>query len=238
MSKSFLLPETSVLSAINLSKTYQEQKIFTPVLRNFNLSVYPEDQIAITGVSGSGKSTLLHLLGGLDSPTSGEVKLLDQPFSKLNANQRALLRNKNLGFIYQFHHLLPELTALENIALPLFLSPEKITRKEKIQKAKELLNQVRLAHRAHHRPSELSGGERQRVAIARALINQPVCLLADEPTGNLDEFTANGVFSELIHMVRTQNMAALIATHNLDLAKKMDRIITIKERKVIPWTSS
>jgi len=227
MSKSFLLPETSVLSAINLSKTYQEQKIFTPVLRNFNLSVYPEDQIAITGVSGSGKSTLLHLLGGLDSPTSGEVKLLDQPFSKLNANQRALLRNKNLGFIYQFHHLLPELTALENIALPLFLSPEKITRKEKIQKAKELLNQVRLAHRAHHRPSELSGGERQRVAIARALINQPVCLLADEPTGNLDAENAKIIFELLLKLNQETKTALILITHDLTLAGCLNKKIKL-----------
>lgn len=219
---------TPILQAQNISKTYQDGKILnTEVLKKINLEVYPGETLAIIGSSGSGKSTLLHLLGGLDQPTSGKILLNGQNFSDLNPNKRAELRNQYLGFVYQFHHLLPELSALENIALPLFLNPKKIPKSEIIDQAQNLLDQVKLSHRAHHRPSELSGGERQRVAIARALINQPHCLLADEPTGNLDHQNARDIFDLLLSLNQTQGTALILVTHDLNLANQLSRKISL-----------
>lgn len=220
----------------NLKKTYGSKQTQLTVLEDTQLELYPGEIVGLVAPSGAGKSTLLHQIGLLERPTGGDITMLDTSTTKLSDKERTHLRLEYLGFIYQFHHLLPEFTALENIMMPLLIRGNDI--KEAKERALFLLEKLNIHHRYTHRPSELSGGEQQRVAILRAIANSPNILLADEPTGNLDEVTANGVFSELIQMVRTQNMAALIATHNLDLAKKMDRIITIKERKVIPWTLS
>ncbi len=216
-----------LLSAQNISKTYQEGKVKTEVLKNINFEIRPGETVAITGSSGSGKSTLLHLLGGLDQPTSGLVKLLEHDFSNLNPNSRAKLRNQYLGFVYQFHHLLPELSALENIALPCFLSAKKISKSDIYDRANLLLSQVGLSKRSHHRPSELSGGERQRVAIARALITQPICLLADEPTGNLDHAHAQEVFELLMSLNSLHQTALIVVTHDLNLAGKLSRQVSL-----------
>lgn len=221
-----------IISANSLSKTYQEGRFNTQVLKNINLDIHQGETLAIVGSSGCGKSTLMHLLGGLDQPSSGEVKLMGQNFSLLSPNQRANLRNKYLGFVYQFHHLLPELTALENIALPCFLRKNKnktkqIKKSEILEKAHLLLSQVGLENRADHKPSELSGGERQRVAIARALVTEPACILADEPTGNLDYQRANEVFELLMSMNKLHKTAIVIVTHDLRLADKLGRKILL-----------
>lgn len=216
-----------LLQCDNLCKRYQEGSVQTDVLHNVSFSVGEGEMMAIVGTSGSGKSTLLHLLGGLDTPTSGDVIFSGQPMSKLSSAAKAELRNQKLGFIYQFHHLLPDFTALENVAMPLLIGKKKIA--EINARALEMLNAVGLAHRASHRPSELSGGERQRVAIARALVNNPRLVLADEPTGNLDAKNADSIFKLLGELNQSQGTAFLVVTHDLQLAKRMGRQLEMRD---------
>ncbi|WON78480.1 lipoprotein-releasing ABC transporter ATP-binding protein LolD [Serratia sp. UGAL515B_01] len=210
-----------LLRCDNLCKTYQEGNLQTDVLRNVSFAMQPGEMMAIVGSSGSGKSTLLHLLGGLDSPTSGEVIYKEQSLNSLSSAAKAELRNRQLGFIYQFHHLLPDFTALENAAMPLLIGGTKPAQAQ--EKAQEMLAAVGLEKRSKHRPSELSGGERQRVAIARALVNNPSLVLADEPTGNLDKRTADSIFDLLGELNVRQGTAFLVVTHDLQLAKRLSR---------------
>lgn len=214
-----------VLQATGLAKTYKDGDLETNVFSDIDFELKPGEKVAIVGASGSGKSTLLHLLAGLDSPSDGQVLLKGEAFSAQSDVVRGKLRNKYMGFVYQFHHLFAELTALENVMMPLQIRRTPI--KETEQKAKQLLEKVGLAHRARHKPSELSGGERQRVAIARALITEPSCILADEPTGNLDYLSAEQVFNLLIDLNTELNTALLIVTHDRNLAAKMDRQVTL-----------
>ncbi len=217
----------AILEAKSISKIYDEGKIKTEVLLGLDLTIQAGERVAIVGSSGSGKSTLLHLLGGLDTPTTGEVWLKGVCLNQLNETQRGELRNQYLGFIYQFHHLLAEFTATENVAMPLLMR-KNISILEAKEMANELLQKVGLAHRSHHRPSELSGGERQRVAIARALVTKPALVLADEPTGNLDDENAHAVFELLSELQSTFGMALLMVTHDKALAKKADRMLVMK----------
>lgn len=212
-------PVQPIISCVNLHKTYQGLDV--AVLNGIHLSVNAGEQVAIVGASGSGKSTLLHLLGGLDIPSSGDVHILGKNLSKLSETQKGDLRNQSLGFVYQFHHLLPEFTALENVALPLLI--RRMAREQALTLASEMLAKVGLAHRLEHMPGELSGGERQRAALARAMVTQPKCILADEPTGNLDRHTAHAVFDLLLEMNRTQNVSLIVVTHDMELAAKMQR---------------
>lgn len=211
-----------LLVAQQVVKTYQDGTTPISVLGNINLSLHVAEKIAIVGPSGSGKSTLLHLLGGLDFPTAGQVAVNGKKWSDMTEQQRCLWRNSHLGFVYQFHHLLPELSALENVMLPLLL--QKISQTQVKERAKNLLDLMGLGHRLSHRPHQLSGGERQRVAIARAMVTQPKCILADEPTGNLDQKTAHQIlalWNKLNHEFKT---ALVIVTHDLELAQQMDKI--------------
>lgn len=216
-----------ILEAKNISKIYDEGKIKTEVLSGLDLKICAGERIAIVGSSGSGKSTLLHLLGGLDTPTTGEVWLKGVCLNHLNETKRGELRNEHLGFIYQFHHLLAEFTATENVAMPLLMR-KSVSVQEAKTLANELLEKVGLSHRIHHRPSELSGGERQRVAIARALVTKPSLVLADEPTGNLDDENAQAVFELLSQLQSTFGMALLMVTHDKMLAKQADRMLVMK----------
>ncbi|CAM3865871.1 lipoprotein-releasing ABC transporter ATP-binding protein LolD [Xenorhabdus thuongxuanensis] len=209
-----------------LCKKYQEGKISTEVLKNVTFSMQQGEIMAIVGSSGSGKSTLLHLLGGLDSPTSGEVLFKGQSLNQMSSSARAELRNREIGFIYQFHHLLPDFTALENVAMPLLIGGQK---RRAQPKALDMLAAVGLENRAHHRPSELSGGERQRVAIARALVNEPSLVLADEPTGNLDQRNADSVFQLLQELNQQQGTAFLVVTHDLKLANQLARQVEMRD---------
>lgn len=218
---------TSILKAINISKIYDEGAIKTEVLSGLDIDIQAGERVAIVGSSGSGKSTLLHLLGGLDTPTTGEVWLKDICLTALNETKRGEIRNQHLGFIYQFHHLLPEFTATENVAMPLLMR-KNISIKEAQERADELLKKVGLEHRLGHRPSELSGGERQRVAIARALVTKPALVLADEPTGNLDDENAHAVFELLSDLQTSIGMALLMVTHDRQLAARADRILQMK----------
>ena len=219
-----------VLEAKGLGKTYSEGNLTTPVFDNLQLSVRAGETVAIVGASGAGKSTLLHLLGGLDSATSGEVMVAGQIISRLSEKARGDLRNRALGFVYQFHHLLPEFTALENVMMPLLICGEKVSLAKK--EAQILLERVGLSHRLHHKPGELSGGERQRSAVARALVTKPACVLGDEPTGNLDEKTAAGVFDLLLELNREQGTALVLVTHDRRLATKLGRTLELTQGKL------
>ena len=225
MSDQIQISNSTVLTGKMLTKTYQEGKLKTSVLHGVDIEIHPGEKVAILGSSGSGKSTLLHLLGGLDKPSSVEVQLLGKPFYNLSANQRAAMRNQHLGFIYQFHHLLPEFTALENVSMPLFM--QKLPLKLVKEKAADMLDQVGLSHRIKHKPSELSGGERQRVAIARALVNNPKCVLADEPTGNLDEENADKVYGLMCDLSTKIQTSFVVVTHNKKMAQQLDRVYTL-----------
>ncbi|MBW4018989.1 lipoprotein-releasing ABC transporter ATP-binding protein LolD [Moraxella osloensis] len=218
---------TAILTGKNITKTYQDGKTTTNVLNHLDISINSGERIAIVGTSGSGKSTLLHILGGLDVPTSGEVWLHGQRINDLNETQRGELRNQYLGFIYQFHHLLAEFTAIENVAMPLLMRkavPIAVARQQSI----ELLEKVGLGHRLTHRPGELSGGERQRVAIARALVTKPSLILADEPTGNLDYANAQAVFEILSELQKDFNTALLMVTHDRQLAQLADKQLALQ----------
>jgi lipoprotein-releasing system ATP-binding protein len=219
-----------VIRAEKLGKTYAEGKLHTPVFDGLDVAIAPGETVAILGVSGAGKSTLLHLLGGLDTPTSGEVYVAGQKMSALSNAARGQLRNKALGFVYQFHHLLPEFTALENVMLPVLLGGADVD--EANSRAVELLESVGLGHRLAHKPGELSGGERQRAAVARALVNKPACVLGDEPTGNLDEKTAAGVFALMLELNRAQKTSLVLVTHDRSLARRLDRVMELHEGKL------
>ena len=219
-----------LLQCDNLCKRYQEGTVQTDVLHDVSFSIAEGEMMAIVGTSGSGKSTLLHLLGGLDTPTSGDVIFSGQPMSSLSSAAKAELRNQKLGFIYQFHHLLPDFTALENVAMPLLIGKKKPA--EINSRALEMLKAVGLDHRASHRPSELSGGEPQRVAIARALVNNPRLVLADEPTGNLDAKNADSIFKLLGELNQSQGTAFLVVTHDLQLAKRMGRQLEMRDGRL------
>ncbi len=210
-----------------LSKSYHDGNTTIDVLKHLNFSIQKGDRIAIVGPSGSGKSTLLHLLSGLDKPTDGQVQIEGTDWQMMSEKTRCLLRNKHFGFIYQFHHLLPEFSALENVAMPLLLAGQSVECAKK--QAGDILEQVGLGSRVQHKPSQLSGGERQRVAIARALVHQPQCVFADEPTGNLDHATAMGVFNLMLDLNKQRHTALIIVTHDNQLAEKMDRVMTLQD---------
>lgn len=208
---------STIIDTQSLSKTYADLDV--PVLRDINFHVRAGEQIAIVGTSGSGKSTLLHLLGGLDQPSQGKVTLMGHNVAEMSEAERGRLRNQSLGFVYQFHHLLPEFTALENVAMPLLI--RRVESAQAYAEASVLLKQVGLQHRMQHMPGEMSGGERQRAALARAMVTKPQCILADEPTGNLDRATSNAVFDLLLQLNQQHGVALVVVTHDLSLAAKL-----------------
>ena len=221
---------TAVVRAEALGKTYAEGSLRTPVFDRLDFAVHPGETVAVLGASGAGKSTLLHLLGGLATPTSGEVYVAGQKMSALSDAARGQLRNRALGFVYQFHHLLPEFTALENVMLPVLLGGASIP--DATSRARELLESVGLGHRLEHKPGELSGGERQRAAVARALVNRPACVLGDEPTGNLDEKTAAAVFAQMLELNRAHRTSLVLVTHDRGLARRLDRVLELHEGRL------
>ena len=220
-----------IIDSSKLSKTYYDGAMSVNVLNHIDFEIHSSDKISILGPSGSGKSTLLHLLGGLDKPSDGAVCIEGVDWQLLSEKKRCQLRNQKLGFIYQFHHLLPEFSALENVAMPLLLGKMPIGQAR--EKAKSILDKVGLSARVEHKPSQLSGGERQRVAIARALVHEPQCVFADEPTGNLDHATAHRIFELMLELNELMGMALVIVTHDTELAKRMDRVMHIQEGRLL-----
>ena len=226
----------TVLQCQNLVKSYEQGSDTVRVLNNLSLDVYSGEKIAIIGASGSGKTTLLNLLGGLDDPTSGTVKVMSADLAPMGESKRALWRNQHLGFVYQFHHLLGEFSALENVAMPLLIGKVSVAKAR--ERAQLLLAQVGLEHRCHHKPSELSGGERQRVAIARALVMEPACVLMDEPTGNLDPDTAKTVLDLLLGLNRDLGISFVVVTHEHHVAAQMDKVFSLEQGVLVDVTGS